>query len=39
MLVLGMMFGLPLFYTTLYLDTNTSYQFGLEILDKFINDE
>lgn len=37
-LVLGMMFGLPLFSTALWMEENTSYQFGLEVLDDFIYD-
>jgi len=35
MLVLGMMFGLPLFVTTTYVESNDAYSFGLEIIDKF----
>ena len=34
MLVLGMLFLLPLFYTTMWLDVNTSYQYGIEVLDR-----
>jgi hypothetical protein len=35
-LVLGMMFGLPLFTVDLYEDENTSYQFGLELMVSFV---
>jgi class 3 adenylate cyclase len=35
-LVLGMMFCLPLFTNDLWLIDNNSYQFGLEIIDKFV---
>lgn len=35
-LVLVMMFLLPLFTTNLWLTDNSSYQFGLEVLDKLI---
>ena len=35
-LVLGMMFGLPLFTVNLYEDENTSFQFGLELINTFI---
>jgi class 3 adenylate cyclase len=38
LLVLGMMFGLPLFVTHTYLDPNNSYQFGLEVLNSFVYD-
>lgn len=38
MLVLGMMFGLPLFTTELYHETNTSYQFGMEVINIFLYD-
>jgi len=33
-----MMFGLPLFSTALWMEENTSYQFGLEVIDDFIYD-
>lgn len=35
-LVLVMMFLLPLFSTNLWLADNTSYQFGLEVIDAFV---
>jgi hypothetical protein len=35
-LVLGMMFGLPLFTVNLYEDENTSFEFGLELMNKFV---
>lgn len=38
-LVLCMLFILPLFYTTLYLDDSLSYQFGLEVISSLISSE
>lgn len=34
-LVLGMMFGLPLFTLSLYYEENNSFTFGLEMIEKF----
>jgi class 3 adenylate cyclase len=36
MLVLGVLFGVPFFLNTLYTDNNTSYEYGLEVMDKMI---
>ena len=36
-LVLGMMFCLPLFTNSLYVDDNTSYLFGLVVVDGFVD--
>ena len=36
MLVLGVLFGVPFFLNTLYTDDNTSYEYGLEVMDKMI---
>lgn len=36
MLVLGILFGVPFFMNSLYTDDNTSYQYGLEVMDTLV---
>lgn len=36
MLVLGVLFGVPFFLNTLYTDDNTSYEYGLQVMDKLV---
>lgn len=39
MLVLGVLFGVPFFLNTLYTDDNTSYEYGLQVMDKMVNND
>ncbi|CAG9331270.1 unnamed protein product [Blepharisma stoltei] len=38
-LVIAVMVGLPIFYPTLYIDSNTSYTYGLEVIDSVIDSD
>lgn len=39
MLVLGILIMIPFFLNSFYTDENTSYEYGLKIMDKFASDE
>lgn len=36
MLVLGVLFGVPFFMNSFYTDDNTSYEYGLQVMDKLL---
>ncbi|OMJ79003.1 hypothetical protein SteCoe_21086 [Stentor coeruleus] len=38
MLVLGVLFGVPFFMNSFYTDDNTSYEYGLQVMDKLVED-